>query len=130
MEAPAKDDGYEKFVLTMKREKAKLKTNFTRARKKLIALLEGSSLQSEVQDANQHFDTALDEVIEVIDKLSNAYMQGDEIEKSKGTISELEKIEDEYARTIAAVCEYMENTRSERGSICTSQENVIPSLKR
>ena len=92
--------------------------------------MEGNSLKSDVQDTNQNFDTALDEVIEVKDILSNAYMQDDEIEKSKGMILELEKIEDEYSRTIDAVFVSIWITPEVIVEVYVHHKRSIPSFKR
>ncbi|KAH3786529.1 hypothetical protein DPMN_164636 [Dreissena polymorpha] len=107
---------YLKTEILLKREKIRLKTNFTKARKKVVSHLEGNACSATVNDACKQLDFAMDEVIKGLDSLSNMYMEGDELEKSKIVIAEMEKIELEYEITTEDACAYLNDLRSETAS--------------
>ncbi|KAH3755671.1 hypothetical protein DPMN_190369 [Dreissena polymorpha] len=58
----------------------------------------------------------MDEVVKGLDSLSNMYTEGDELEKSKIVIAEMEKIELEYGKTTEDACAYLDDLRSETAS--------------
>ncbi|KAH3694047.1 hypothetical protein DPMN_081486 [Dreissena polymorpha] len=97
---------YLKTEILVKREKTRLKTNFTRARKNIVSHLEGNASSATVKDACKQLYLAMDEVVKGLDSLSNMYMEGDELEKSKIVIAEMEKIELEYGKTTEDACAY------------------------
>ncbi|KAH3860245.1 hypothetical protein DPMN_023138 [Dreissena polymorpha] len=105
---------YLKTEILLKREKIRLKTYFTRARKSVVSHLEGNACSATVNDACKQLDFAMDEVIKGFDSLSNMYMEGDELDKSKIVIAEMEKIELEYEKTTKDACAYLNDLRSEQ----------------
>ncbi|KAH3830642.1 hypothetical protein DPMN_103887 [Dreissena polymorpha] len=111
---------YLKTEIMLKREKTRLKTNFTRARKKIVSHLERNASSATVKDACKQFDLEMDGVVKGLDSLSNMYIEGDELGKSKIVIAEMEMIELEYGKTKEDACAYLDDLRSK-----TSKQSVV-----
>ena len=89
-------------MTTLKRDKARAKLNFTRARNKLLSLLKMEELPSTraVDDANSSLDNWLDTAIETMASLSTLYIQDNELEKGKTVVLKMDKIEHQRPRFV------------------------------
>ena len=102
--------------IMLKREKARAKTNFTKSKNRVLTQLEEQSTRTLIKEECEKMDQAMDNVVKVLDNLTDVYLQAGEIDKSKIVLAEMEKLENEYSKTSEAAMTYMEEIRSETAS--------------
>ena len=92
-----------------KKDKARAKSNFSRAKNKLLSLLEQQELPSrrEVQDAYRRLDTCSELAIDVLTNFSDFYIRNNEMQKSMRVSNEMEKIDNDYSPAYEAANEYL-----------------------
>ena len=93
----------------LKREKARAKWNFTRAKNKVLFLIEQQEKPGcrEIQDACNKMDNTMESAMDVMTNLSELYVKNKEKEKNNKVILEMEKLDDEFAITYAAARQYI-----------------------
>lgn len=112
---------YTERETVLKKEKARAKSDFTRARNKLSALLEKQDLQSRraVQDACSNMDSRLEIAMDIMISLSDLYMKHNDLEKGKKVVAEMEKLEDEYSTASEAAREHLNARWDDRSSVAS-----------
>ena len=113
----------EERLETFKQQKAKAKTNFTRARHKLLALIDDDHppRRSEVQEECRKLDTALEKAMCVIENLSEEYSQvGDRYNRRK-LGREIEQLENEFTEAQNRAQDYLDKTKPESSSESSRQ---------
>ena len=90
--------------LSLKCEKARSKTNFTRTWNKLLFLVEKQRLPSnrEIEDVCERMDTAMDSAMDEMTSLSKLYMNNKDKENRKKVIIEMTTIDEEYTTAYKA----------------------------
>ena len=90
--------------MSLKSEKARAKTIFTRTCNKVLFLIEKQSLPSnrETEDACGRLDSAMGSDMDAMASLSKLYMQNKNIENRKKVIIEMDTIKEEYATVYKA----------------------------
>ena len=89
---------YTERETALKKEKARAKSNFTRARNKLSSLLEKEQPSRQtVQDVCSSLDIWMEHAMEVMEKLSDLYIKYSELEKDSKVATEMEKLEIEFS---------------------------------
>ena len=102
-----------------KKDKCRAKKNFTRSKNTLLSLIEHekSTSRREIQDACRNMDSCMDIIIEILSRFSDFYLDNNELQKSKKTVDEMEKIDEEFHAAHEAKREYLEIQRDEQSSI-------------
>ena len=114
-----------------KKDKARTKANFTRARNSLLMLLEQQDLPSrrEVKVACDKMDGCMDLVMKVLANFSDYYIQNSNLQKGQRIVNEMEKIEEEFYSAYEAAREYLDSRRDDASSV-TSDILSIDLLQR
>ena len=114
-----------------KKDKARTKANFTRARNSLLMLLEQQDLPSrrEVKVACDKMDGCMDLVMKVLANFSDFYIQNSNLQKGQRIVNEMEKIEEEFYSAYEAAREYLDSRRDDASSV-TSDILSIDLLQR
>ena len=121
---------YTERVTALKREKARAKSNFTRARNKLASLLqEDQPSRREVQDVCSSLDTWMEQAMEVMEKLSDLYKKYEELENGSKVVTEMEKIEVEISTASETAREFLD-ARRDNSSCVTSETLTIDMLNK
>ena len=99
-----------KLEAEYKKDKARVKSSFSRAKNRLIGLLEQQELPScnEVQDACRRMDSCAELATDVLTNFSEFYIRINEMQKS---------MRDEYSSTYEAATEYLQSRQDERSSV-------------
>ena len=102
-----------------KKDKARVKPSFSRAKNRLIGLLEQQELPSrnEVQDACRRMDSCAELATDVLTNFSEFYIKINEMQKSMRVSNEAEKLDDEYSSAYEAATEYLQSRQDERSSV-------------
>lgn len=123
---------YSEMETALKKEKARAKSNFTRAKNKILSLIEGEELprRRALQDACYGMDTWMERAMETMSSLSDLYSKHKERDKDKKVVMEMEKLESEFATANETAREYMESRRDDKSSVCSeiltiNQENNL-----
>ena len=97
------------------------KSNFTRAKNKLLSLIEGDELPSRraLQDAGSSMDTWMGKAMETTSSLSDLCTKYKEKEQDRKVFMEMEKLESEYETASETAREYMEPHKDDKSSICS-----------
>ena len=90
--------------LSLKCEKARAKTKFTRTWNNLLFLVEKQRLPSnrEIEDACDRMDNAMDSAMDAMASLSKLYMQNKDMDNRKNVIIEMDTIDEDYATAYKA----------------------------
>ena len=87
-----------RLEMEFKKDKCRGKSNFTRARNKLLSLIdneEGPSRRA-IDEACRKMDSCMDIVLELLSNFSDFYFENNELPKRQKIISEMERIEGEF----------------------------------
>ena len=108
-----------KLEAEYKKDKARVKSSFSRAKNRLIGLLDQQELPSrnEVQDACRRMDSCAELATDVLTNFSEFYIRVNEMQKSMRVSNEAEKLEDEYSSAYEAATEYLQSRQDERSSV-------------
>ena len=84
-----------------RKDKAKAKSNFTRAQTNLLLMVKYQNLPSRsgVWDACHNIDMCMEIVMELLSNFTTIYIKGKEIQKANVVVSEMEKIERDFTST-------------------------------
>ena len=98
----------------LKRKKARAKSNFTRAKNKVLFLIKQQEKpgRREIQDAFNKMDNTMESAMDVMTNLSELYVKNKGKEKNNKVVLEMEKLDDEFATTYAAARQYTERKRN------------------
>ena len=112
---------YSEMETALKKEKARAKSNFTRARNKLLSLIEAQELPSHrgVQDASSSVDNWLGTATETMASLSDLYIKHKELENGNKVVIEMEKIEYDFSTASEAARDYLDSRRDDRSSVAS-----------
>ena len=108
-----------RLEMEFKRDKCRGKSNFTRARNKLLSLIdneEGPSRRA-IDEACRKMDSCMDIVLELLSNFSDFYFENNERQKSEKIISEMERIEEAFHSAHEAKREYLDSQKDDRSSI-------------
>ena len=100
---------------TFKEEKCKAKTNFTRARRKLLTLIDDDHppRHNEVRNGCENLDLVLEAALGIMESLSQGYSpRGDRYNRNK-VCREMEQLESEFTEPQNRAQEYLDKTKSE-----------------
>ena len=87
-----------RLEMEFKKDKCRGKSNFTRARNKLLSLMdnhEGPSHRA-IEEACRKMDSCMDIVLEVLYNFSDFYLKNNDLQKNQKIVCEMEKIEEEF----------------------------------
>ncbi|KAL9976711.1 hypothetical protein ACROYT_G014038 [Oculina patagonica] len=106
----ALDEGEER-IENLKQEKAKDKSALTRAKNKLLYLLDGEDNPSrrEVKQVCQQLCKVQERAMDTMEKLSQEYLRTKEIEKRKKVGDKMDKLEVEFSEAHYKAQEYLDN---------------------
>ena len=84
---------------SLKLEKTRAKSNFTRIKNKLLFLVEGdgAGTSREVRDACEKLDLKFEITLDVITRLSGLYMGNKDTDKARKVAQESEKLKEDYS---------------------------------
>ena len=108
-----------RLEMEFKKDKCRGKSNFTRARNKLLSLIdneEGPSRRA-IDEACRKMDSCMDIVLELLSNFSDFYIENNELQKSQKIISEMERIEEEFHSAHEAKRDYLDSQKDDRSSI-------------
>lgn len=110
---------FERIEIEFKKDKARVKSNFTRSRNKLLNLLDQEDLPSrrEVRNARQNMNTCQAIAIGVLTNFSDFYTKNNEVQKSKLVVREMDRIEEDFYTTSESAREYLESRKSDNSSV-------------
>ena len=113
-----------------KKDKARAKSNFSRSKNKLMALLEETEQPSrrEVLDARRKMDSCSEIATDILISFAEFYIRMDEIQKSMRVSNELEILAEEHSSAREEVKDYLSSREDERSSV-TSDILTIDMLK-
>ena len=103
----------------LKKDKARVESNFTRAQNKLSSLIEEQELPSRwaIQDVINSLGNYQEVAMEIMASLSHLYMKHKDFEKSRKVLIEIDKIEDDFSSVSEAAREYLDSRRNDRSSV-------------
>ena len=112
MKEPA--DDAEDRLDTFTQEKCKAKTNFTRARRKLLSLIDDDHppRRNEVRNGCETLDLVLEASLRIMDNLSEEYSRRGDRYNRKKVGREMEQLENEFTEAQNRVQEYLDKTKS------------------
>ena len=101
---------------SLKREKALVKSNFTRSKNKLLRLLGDIDFENrrEIQNTCDRLDSCLESAIDVMSNLSNLYIKTKEMDQGRKVAVAMEKLEEEFSVTYEAARRYLELLKEDR----------------
>ena len=101
-----------------KKDKARVKSNFSRARGKITSLLEDQALPSrrDVLDACRKMDSCSEIATDVLTNFAEFYIRIGEVQKSMRVSNEIEKMDEEYSATYETAREYLESRQDYRST--------------
>lgn len=113
------EDEFQSKQTLLKKEKVRVKSNFTRSRHQLMLLLETDDLPSRraVKEACKKLESAYVIAMEVTTSLSDLYDSYGESDNCKKVIAESEQIESEFAAASDSAKEYLVSRKDELSSV-------------
>ena len=101
-----------------KKDKARVKSNFSRARGKITSLLEDQALPSrrDVLDACRKMDSCSEIATDVLTNFAEFYIRIGEVQKSMRVSNEIEKMDEEYSAAYETAREYLESRQDYRST--------------
>ena len=101
-----------------KKDKARVKSNFSRARGKITSLLEDEALPSrrDVLDACRKMDSCSEIATDVLTNFAEFYIRIGEVQKSMRVSNEIEKMDEEYSAAYETAREYLESRQDYRST--------------
>ena len=108
-----------KLEMEFKKDKCRGKSYFTRARNKLLSLIdneEGPSRRA-IDEACRKMDSCMDIVLKLLSIFSDFYLENNELQKSQKIISEMEGIEEEFHSAHEAKRDCLDSQKDDRSSI-------------
>ena len=102
-----------------RKDKAKAKSNFTRAQTNLLLMVKYQNLpsQSGVWDACHNIDMCMDIVIELLSNFTTIYIKRKEIQKANVVVSEMEKIERDFTSTYDIALSYLDSREDDKSRV-------------
>ena len=127
MEEPAEDS--EDRLDTFKEEKCKAKTNFTRATRKLLSLIDDDHppRRNEVRNGCENLDLVLEAALRIMENLSEEYSRRGDRYNRKKVGREMEQLESEFSEAQHRAQEYLDKTKKESStseSVLSEAENA------
>ena len=103
---------------SLKLEKTRAKSNFTRFKNKLLFLVEGDGAGSsrEVRDACETLDLKFEITLDVITRLSGLYMGNKDTDKARKVAQESDQLEEDYNTAYDAARHYLRSLHGENSS--------------
>lgn len=120
-------DDKEDRIESLKQQKAKDKTAFTKNKNKLLSLLDEEDYRSrrEVKAACQMLCEVQERTMSTMEELSGEYLRSKEKEKRKKLTAEMDRLEAEFSEAYDKAQEYLDNRKSELSSLATdASENT------
>ena len=114
-------------IETLKQQKAKDKTAFTKNKNKLLSLLDEEVYPSrrEVKAACQMLCEVQERTMSTMEELSQEYLRSKEKEKRKRLTDEMDRLEVEFSETYDKAQEYLDSRKGELSSLATdASENT------
>ena len=114
-------------IETLKQQKAKDKTAFTKNKNKLLSLLDEEVYPSrrEVKVACQMLCEVQERTMSTMEELSQEYLRSKEKEKRKRLTDEMDRLEVEFSETYDKSQEYLDSRKGELSSLATdASENT------
>ena len=110
---------FEEMEIQFKKDKARVKSNFTRSRNKVLNLFDQDDVLSrkDVCQARQNMDTCEAIAIEVLSNLADFYTKYSEVKKSKLIVRKMDRIEDDFYATSESAREYLESRKGDNSSV-------------
>ena len=108
-----------RLEMELKKDKCWGKSNFIRARNKLLSLIdnhEGPSHRA-IEVACRKMDGCMDIVLEVLYNFSDFYLENNDLQKSQKIVCETEKIEEQFYSAHKAKRDYLDSQRDDRSNI-------------
>ena len=108
-------------IETLKQQKAKDKTAFTKNKNKLLSLLDEEVYPSrrEVKAACQMLCEVQERTMSTMEELSQEYLRSKEKEKRKRLTDEMDRLEVEFSETYDKAQEYLDSRKGELSSLAT-----------
>ena len=106
-----------------------MKTNFTRARRKLLSLIDDDHppRHNEVRNGCENLDLVLEAALRIMESLSQEYSRrGDRYNRNK-VCREMEQLESEFTEAQNRAQEYLDKTKSE-SSTSESVLRTVPTI--
>ena len=103
---------------SLKLEKTRAKSNFTRFKNKMLFLVEGDGAGSsrEVRDACETLDLKFEITLDVITRLSGLYMGNKDTDKARKVAQESDQLEEDYNTAYDAARHYLRSLHGENSS--------------
>ena len=120
-------DDEEDRIKTLKQQKAKDKTAFTKNKNKLLSPLDEEDYPSrrEVKAAYQMLCEVQERTMTTMEELSQEYLRSKEKEKRKRLTDEMDRLEAEFLEAYNKAQEYLESRKGELSSLATdASENT------
>ena len=114
-------DDEEDRIETLKQQKAKDKTVFTKNKNKLLSLLDEEDYPSrrEVKVACEMLCEVQERTMSTMEELSQEYFRSKEKEKRKRLTDEMDRLEAEFSEAYDKAQEYLVNRKGELSSLAT-----------
>ena len=108
-----------RFKMKFKKDKRRGQSNFTRARNKLLSLIDNHEGPSHpaIEEACRKMDSWIDIVLEVLYNFSDFYQENNDQQKSKKLVCEMKKNEEEFYSAHEAKRDYLDSQRDDRSRI-------------
>ena len=91
------EEQFEETIAELKQVKARAKTVFTKSRRNLLVTIQQENVsREEIKEACEILDTAQDDAMDAMMRLSNKYIANKDSRSSERLIQEIDKIEIEY----------------------------------
>ena len=109
----------EEMEIQFKKDKARVKSNFTRSRNKVLNLFDQDDVPSrkDVRQARQNMDNCEAIAIEVLSNFADFYTKYSEVQKSKLIVREMDRIEEDFYATSESAREYLESRKGDNSSV-------------
>ena len=120
-------DEEEERIESLKQQKAKDKSAFTRIKNKLLSLLDEKDYPSrrEVKAACQKLCEVQERTMSTMEELSKEYLSSKEKEKRRKLTGEMDKLEAEFSEVHDKAQEYLDSRKDELSSLATdASENT------
>ena len=112
-------------IESLKRDKAKVKTAFTKKRHKFIQLLdEDLPSRRTVLQLQHELEQRLDDVMIRLNKMLDFYIKINENEAATKIVAELEKLEEDYSFEQNRAQEYLDSRMNDASSIASSNSEA------
>jgi len=118
-------DEEEDRIESLKQQKAKDKSAFTRIKNKLLSLLDEEDYPSwwEVKAVCQKLCEVQERTMSTMEELSQEYLSSKEKEKRKKLTDEMDKLEAEFSEAHDKAQEYLDNRKDKLSSLATEALN-------